>query len=560
MKHLTLTCLVLYISTVSRSKAFVMCCAGGVPRQKTMDVIQINKDTSTSEDNIANPANHDENKDNVITLPDNQYEVIKTEYTDSIPAPEHSTYNLNIFKASTDSVATSDGSTNNLVSLKDKTDDYLTSPKDQIKNQSTPKDNNGHPTAPEDNTDVMIMIFFRDYFAKYITKTVSKIVILVLWAVYIGIAIWGCIELEQGLQLKNLAPDDSYVVGFYEHEELYFTKYPFSVQVVIHSHIDSREKANEVEILLTEFETSPYFHGSTFTESWLRDYEIYSNSNNYSISYDDLFTSFFDTFLQEPAYAKYDQDIIKVETTNRIFRFLVMAKDISDTTVERALMEEARRIASDFPDLDVTVFTARFIMTEQYVAILPNTLQNLGIATCSMIIISLLLIPHPLVSVWVALSIVSISIGVIGYMTFWDVNLDSVSMVNLIMCIGFCVDFSAHITYAFVTSKNVERSDRVRDSLYSLGMPILQGSVSTILGVSVLGASFAYIFRTFFKIMSLVILFGTLHGLFLLPVLLSLVGPKGSIQSTSCSDIHGLNKIKCENKKLPERRSSSTSF
>ena len=72
-----------------------------------------------------------------------------------------------------------------------------------------------------------------------------------------------------------------------------------------------------------------------------------------------------------------------------------------------------------------------------------------------MMIVSLILIPNPICSLWVAFSILSIELGVIGLMTLWNVNLDSISMINLIMCIGFSVDFSAHISYHFMSRKNM---------------------------------------------------------------------------------------------------------
>lgn len=142
-----------------------------------------------------------------------------------------------------------------------------------------------------------------------------------------------------------------------------------------------------------------------------------------------------------------------------------------------------------------------------------------------MMLISFLFIPNVLCSLWVAFSIVSIELGVVGYMALWNVNLDSISMVNLIMCIGFSVDFTAHICYAYMSSKALSPKERVRESLYALGLPIIQGAISTILGVAALILAGSYIFMVFFKMIFLVIVFGALHGMFLLPVLLSLFGP-----------------------------------
>ena len=74
--------------------------------------------------------------------------------------------------------------------------------------------------------------------------------------------------------------------------------------------------------------------------------------------------------------------------------------------------------------------------------------------------------------------------------------------------------------------------DRIKASLYALGIPILQGAFSTILGVFGLAFAPSYIFVTFFKMIFLVIMLGVFHGMILLPVLLSLMGP-GSCASKS---------------------------
>ena len=59
-------------------------------------------------------------------------------------------------------------------------------------------------------------------------------------------------------------------------------------------------------------------------------------------------------------------------------------------------------------------------------------------------------------------------------MTWWGVRLDGVALINLIMCIGFSVDFSAHICYHYLTEEGKQPSERIRASLYALGLPIIQ--------------------------------------------------------------------------------------
>lgn len=142
-----------------------------------------------------------------------------------------------------------------------------------------------------------------------------------------------------------------------------------------------------------------------------------------------------------------------------------------------------------------------------------------------MMIISFIFIPNIFCSLWVAFSVISIETGVVGYMALWKVNLDSISMINLIMCIGFSVDFTAHICYAYMSSKAKTPDEKVKECLFALGLPIFQGSVSTILGMVALILADNYIFSVFFKMVFLVVFFGAMHGLFLLPVLLSLFGP-----------------------------------
>lgn len=56
----------------------------------------------------------------------------------------------------------------------------------------------------------------------------------------------------------------------------------------------------------------------------------------------------------------------------------------------------------------------------------------------------------------VILSILSISCGTVGYLHLWNVNLDAISLISMLMSIGFSVDYSAHICYHYYTHEEDE--------------------------------------------------------------------------------------------------------
>ncbi|KAH3806515.1 hypothetical protein DPMN_134838 [Dreissena polymorpha] len=122
--------------------------------------------------------------------------------------------------------------------------------------------------------------------------------------------------------------------------------------------------------------------------------------------------------------------------------------------------------------------------------------------------------------------------GVFGFLLYLNVALSSITMIELIMSIGFSIDFTAHICHGFMTSRCETRDAKVRDAIDKTGAPIFHGAVSSVLGIIVLAAAKSYIFRTFAVVMGFVLFFGITHTLLLLPVVLSWIGPMSSEDKT----------------------------
>ena len=390
------------------------------------------------------------------------------------------------------------------------------------------------PDNPIDNKEHSMMIFFRDVLAEGLNKPMIKVLVIFVFLIYLIIGVYGCTQVREGLDRRKLSRDDSYSVKYYDYEDRFFREYPYRIQVVINQTLNYADPLvqDKVEKILSTFESSPYVAESFLTESWLRSYLqfikqedsfLFLQSLNLT-NQDDFYTGLRSIFLHLPMTESFKNDVVFSEDGSEIIasRFVIQTKNIKDANMEKEMLINLRSIADEFKSDNVSIFNHLFIFFDQFILVREISLQTITVAAVVMMAISLFFIPSPSCAIWVAFSIVSIEIGVIGYMTHWGVNLDSISMINLIMCIGFSVDFSAHISYAFISCEETSSKERVRSALYSLGLPIFQGSISTILGIVALAFAPSYVFLTFFKTVFLVMLFGATHGVLLLPVLLSL--------------------------------------
>ncbi len=125
-----------------------------------------------------------------------------------------------------------------------------------------------------------------------------------------------------------------------------------------------------------------------------------------------------------------------------------------------------------------------------------------------------------------SISYLSTTPGVIGYLSIWNVKLDPISMITMILSIGFSIEFSAHITYGFISNtRDIDPFERVVAAMEKLAWPVVHGAMSTILGVTVLAFINSYMVLVFFKTIFLVLVIGVLHALVFLPIVLSQTVP-----------------------------------
>ncbi|XP_021445702.2 patched domain-containing protein 3-like [Oncorhynchus mykiss] len=376
-----------------------------------------------------------------------------------------------------------------------------------------------HDTGTEEEQP--ISGFFGKYYGPFLTQKWTKASVVVLYAGYLAVSFYGCFELKEGIDLRNLASDDSYISKYYQDKNTHFSYYGPNVMVAVNKSLAywEEDQRKTLSSCITDFKKLAYADKNFFL-SWLDSFQVFAN--DLDINSENTFKINLLHFLEKRPMTWQD---IHFDADNKIrsSRFFLQTLNISTTKQQKDMLISLRKTAEKCP-IKLVVYHPSFIYLDQYTVIVDNTIQTIVVATVLMLAISLLLIPNPLCSLWVAFSIGSVIVGVVGFMALWDVSLDSISMINLIICIGFSVNFSAHVSYAFVSSTKADSNEKAVDALTHLGFPIVQGAVSTLLGVVALSFSESYIFRTFFKLIFLVITFGLVHGVAFLPVFLTFVG------------------------------------
>ncbi|XP_067141309.1 patched domain-containing protein 3-like [Centruroides vittatus] len=382
--------------------------------------------------------------------------------------------------------------------------------------------------------DNFMMVFFKDILGKVLQNKLIKVMAIILFVSYLGCGIYFMKWIKEGLDYINIFPFHSYVVNYMLLHYRYFTEFPHRIHVVINQTLDYSDSAVQkgIDELLNSFETAPFMSDSSKSECWMREYLSFINEpisqislRGYNLSDSkDFLDGFKNVFLNIKRARRFRKDVLFNSRGDKIIasRFFIQSHNVRNSSAEKYLLENIRRIA-DNSKYNVSVCNLWFVMYDQYLDVISTCVQTVGITAVIVCIIFTIFIPNLFCTLAVMVTVISIQVGVVGFMSVWNVNVDSVTMLILVMSTGFCVDYSSHICYAYVNCLQYDSNEKLRLSLYAVGYPILQGCFSTILGVFVLYFGESYLFVIFFKVIFLVMLFAAFHGLILLPVVLSVL-------------------------------------
>uniref|UniRef100_A0A7S2LTG5 SSD domain-containing protein n=1 Tax=Leptocylindrus danicus TaxID=163516 RepID=A0A7S2LTG5_9STRA len=179
---------------------------------------------------------------------------------------------------------------------------------------------------------------------------------------------------------------------------------------------------------------------------------------------------------------------------------------------------------------DAFAFGSPFIYLEGDSIIKDEAVKSALLSLTAVFVVTLVLVGHLYAASIVLLGVGFSVIDLLGFMNFFDINLNTVSVISLALAVGLTIDFSAHIGLVFMSSVGNKR-ERVEAALSHLGPALMHGGFTTILIIGVLGFSESYVFNVFFKVILMIISLGMFHGMVIVPIVLHWIGPESYFSS-----------------------------
>ncbi|KAI1662116.1 multidrug efflux transporter AcrB transmembrane domain-containing protein [Daldinia decipiens] len=436
--------------------------------------------------------------------------------------------------------------------------------------------------------------FIRKYYAP--TLLGKKVKVLVV-AIFLGLLAAGVAlipYIQLGLDQRVALPDDSYLIDYFNDmynyldtgPPVYFVTKGVNVtqrdgQRELCSRFTTCEQLSLTNVLEQERKRPDVSYISSPTASWLDDFFLWLNPDFESCCKDgrqscfanrdpawnitlngmpegDEFVHYLQEWLHSPTtdtcplagQASYSQAVVVdgEKLTIPASHFRTMHKPLRSQDDFINAYASARRIANEVSaktGVEIFPYSVFYVFFDQYASIINLTGALLGSAVAIIFVVSSILLGSIVTALVVTLTVVMTVVDIIGAMAAFNVSLNAVSLVNLIICVGIAVEFCAHIARAFMfpSGSVMERAKnrfRGRDArawtaLVNVGGSVFSGiTITKLLGVCVLAFTRSKIFEIYyFRVWLALVVFAATHALIFLPVALSLVGGEGYVDPES---------------------------
>ncbi|XP_050436632.1 NPC intracellular cholesterol transporter 1-like [Adelges cooleyi] len=436
------------------------------------------------------------------------------------------------------------------------------------------------------NSNNFVREIFQKRYVPVLLKSYVRPMIILVFSAWFCTSITAIPKINIGLDIELTMTEDSYVLKYFQFMKQYLSTGP-PVYFVVTEGLNMTNEQDQ-NLLCGGRNCDPYSvpnqiyraaksPKSTYinrpSTSWIDDYFDWSNLPNCCKYYSanssfcphtdsacesctisknsqdrpdgESFTKFLPFFLQDnpdkqcskAGHAAYSDAVSIYNDTVGASYFMTFHSVLKTSEDFFESLRSAKSIANNMtntirekkPNSTVTVYpySVFYIFYEQYLNMWHVCIQNIGLSLAIVTLVVWVLTKFDHKSA-VTLLLVStmITIDLLAVMHYWDISLNAVSLVNLVMSIGIMVEFCGHIIFHYAKSDIPCPVERANNSCVNVGSSVFSGIMLTkFAGLAVLGFANTPVFKIFYYRMYMsIVIIAALHGLVFLPVLLSYSG------------------------------------
>lgn len=331
---------------------------------------------------------------------------------------------------------------------------------------------------------------------------------------------------EKGGSVKDYVPDEHHVVDFWEAEEKYMGSGQLgrSPVTIFSNPIDvaSMEELQFTKLAIDAVATSP-FSVQPRPETWVDAFILWRAAAGSNVAAGALLP----TFLASAGGSKYASDVMAKGGDRAVARapiWFILPDDSETMAVMTRGMRDLYEQGSS-GKLEGFVWSTIFMSVDRWEEIDGDILKSFALAMVAIALVCFVLLP-PVAAISSLISIVLVNVDLMGFLSVWGVPLNLAQAAMLVLALGFSVDYSAHIAEGFNVrlqhpgATKQKPAEIMLETLRTTGLSVCNAGMSTVLATAMLSVASTVSFRRMFKNFFLMTLFGLLHGLVLLPILL----------------------------------------
>lgn len=392
-----------------------------------------------------------------------------------------------------------------------------------------------------------------DKYSDFILKPASKVMTIVLFLALLVVGCYYASKITMELDARDLVPEDSFINDYFKAVDEYAggSEVNFNIAYLCFRDEDFSDPVihEQMHQYVDEMVAMPYVSNPPFA-FWLEHFDIFLRTTKNETLLNSTFNEQIASFLDNDFWGGIHKNDVVVDETGSITasrtRFVydqVSTYDIQEQLGAFVLQNE---IAQNQTINDGSPFGKFFSYSHLYGtwevwSILGKEITvTVALGLLAVFIVSMIFVKHPVSACILSFVVMAVFIEMVAVYHLSGLAINALTTIGLITCLGLVVDYSIHVCLSyFEASLSLTRNERAKHVLMTMGKSVLFGGFTTFLGVVPLAFNKSFTFKTMFITFVTITVLGLMHGLILVPVLLTYTGPdveRKEVESTQVQD------------------------